>query len=438
MSIDSSRQGARGLWGLRFVTGLLVPGAVALCLCAQEDDKNANHRDEALPLPQWSESGDDVLSAGLSLWPKDFNPNDVVHPAAPVATGDSDEDKTWSRFLPRFLTASSKKTAEAVKPLTELAPDAWLACEKMPADTCLFDPQGLLAETQAEDMRRLLSLHSGRNGVIAAMVLLDARQKLPTGADLTHLAGGQLTRNSACIIVYPLGEPDRARVFFTQNVGKTAEPSYLEGLASACIREAAEHPDAMEQLQHFAIQLSIRLFWLERAYPSLQPTVAAVAASKAQPPTPKPAAPAVPSALPVPTVAQTKASDSPVVKAIPVPPMPTPVVAPAPAVAPESTTASATSASQEQLPLSEVTPPEVTPGFFARIGGLLASNKAILFLAAGALVLALAVLVGVVVLLRWKRRRYRQCVWILPEAELPATRLGGPHCGASGAFIQYG
>jgi hypothetical protein len=346
-----------------------------------------------------------------------------VHPAAPTAQIDaSEEDKTWSRFLPRFFSASGKNAAAAVKPLVDMPANAWHACEEMPADTRLFDPEGLLAETQAEDMRRLLSLHSGRDGVVAALVLLDARQKLPAGADLTHLAGGKLTRDSACIIVYSLGEPDRARVFFTQNIGKVAETSYLEGLASACIREAAEHPDTMEQLQHFAIQLSIRLFWLERAYPALQPVP--VAPPPQQLAVPKQPPSIVPSALPVPTTRPQPTQ--PAVKAIP--------VAPAPVLTVVATVA----APQEQPPLNEVTPPEVTLTFFTRMGGFLSQNKVGLFLAAGALALVIAFLAGAVALWRWNRRRHRQCVWILPEMEPPAPRLGGPHCGASGAFIQYG
>jgi hypothetical protein len=200
----------------------------------------------------------------------------------------------------------------------------------------------------------------------------------------------------ACIVVYPLGEPGRARVFFTQIVARTAEPSYLENLASTCIRESSENTDPVEQVQRFAIQLSIRLFWLERAYPSLQP------------------APATPPALPVPA-------------AVPVPPP----------AKPEPTVT--LPAMQEQPPLSEVTPFQTAPSAWSRMTAAISQNKSVVYLGIGGLVTAGLLAVGAISLVRWRRRQLRQCVWILPDFPGPAaTRFGGPHCGASGGFIQYG
>lgn len=369
----------------------------AAVLVAQED--NPGKHEEALPLPPWPKEDTHALQAERSLWPEDFDPNEVIHSATTVLPeAKPTEDEVWSRFLPRglFSGASAPKPAAVSGPLVEMPSDAWHACEEMPADTRLFDPQGLLSEIQAEDMRRLLSFHSGRAGVSAALVLVDARQKLPAGADLTHLAGGALARVPACIVVYPLGEPGRARVFFTQIVARTAEPSYLENLASTCIRESSENTDPVEQVQRFAIQLSIRLFWLERAYPSLQPAAA------------------TPPALPV--------------------PVPVPVPPPA---KPEPT--AAVSVTQEQPPLSEVTPFQTTPSLWSRMTASISQNKNAVYLGIGALVLAGLIAVGIVLLVRWRRRRLRQCVWILPDFPGPtAPRFGGPHCGASGAFIQYG
>jgi hypothetical protein len=69
----------------------------------------------------------------------------------------------------------------------------------------------------------------------------------------------------------------------------------------------------------------------------------------------------------------------------------------------------------------------------------ISQNKKSVYWAIGAVVLAGLVATGAVFFVRWRRRRLRQCVWILPEFPGPAaTRFGGPHCGASGAFIQYG
>lgn len=240
--------------------------------------------DTVLPLPKWiiiegrpAESG--VLPVlGGGLWPDDFNPDEIIHPPMAAAANEGGtalpgEQELWLRFLPRSLFGSRRATepAPAEQPLTEMSDEAWHVCEKASGTTRLLDPQGLLSETQSEDLSRLLAFHSEQAGVSAWILLIDARQTLPQNADLSRLASGELAKGSACLAVYPVGAPERARLFFTRSVSEAPSSAYLESLRNGCIREAGLSPDPVEQLQRFATQLSIRLFWLERAYPVLKP-----------------------------------------------------------------------------------------------------------------------------------------------------------------------
>ncbi len=239
--------------------------------------------DAVLPLPKWiviegrpaDTATPPVLGGGL--WPDDFNPNDIIHPPMAAAANEGanalpGEQELWLRFLPRSLFASRRAVEPTPEPLTELSAEAWHACEKASGTTRLLDPQGLLAETQSQDLSRLLAFHSEQAGVTAWILLIDGRQKLPQNADLSRLASGELERGPACLAVYPVGAPQRARLFFTRSVAEAPSSTYLEALLHGCIREAGISPDPIEQLQRFATQLSIRLFWLERAYPTLKPT----------------------------------------------------------------------------------------------------------------------------------------------------------------------
>ncbi len=240
--------------------------------------------DAILPLPKWIViEGRPTEAAtppplGGGLWPDDFNPDEIVHPPLTAAANEGvaaapGEEELWLRFLPRSLFRSrhAAEPAPAEQPLTELSDEAWRVCEKASGTTRLLDPQGLLSETQSEDLSRLLAFHSEQAGVTAWILLIDARQKLPQDADLSKLASGELARGSSCLAVYPIGAPERARLFFTRSVSEAPSSAYLESLLNGCIREAGLSPDPVEQLQRFATQLSIRLFWLERAYPVLKP-----------------------------------------------------------------------------------------------------------------------------------------------------------------------
>lgn len=260
--------------------------SLCLALTSQVFAEPENDKpDTGLPLPKWiiiegrQAEADAPPALGGGLWPDDFNPDEIIHPPmastlseGSIAASTSDQD-LWLRFLPRSLFGSRRaaEPAPAEQPLSELSDEAWLVCEKVGGTTRLLDPQGLLSEAQSEDLSRLLSFHSEQAGVTAWILLLDARQKLPQDADLSKLASGELAKGSACLAVYPLGAPERARLFFTRSVMEAPTPAYLESLINGCIREAGLSPDPVEQLQRFATQLSIRLFWLERAYPVLKP-----------------------------------------------------------------------------------------------------------------------------------------------------------------------
>ena len=365
-------------------------GAVLTALCLALTSQvfavpEADKPDTGLPLPKWIiiegrqvEAGT-LPALGGGLWPDDFNPDEIIHPpmASSLAEGSiaasTGEQDLWLRFLPRSLFGSRRvaEPALAEQPLTELSDEAWLACEKAGGTTRLLDPQGLLSETQSEDLSRLLSFHSEQAGVTAWILLIDARQKLPQDADLSKLASGELARGSACLAVYPVGAPERARLFFTRSVTEAPTTAYLESLLNGCIREAGLSPDPVEQLQRFATQLSIRLFWLERAYPVLKP----------------------------------KAKESPQVIEV-------------------------------AEPMKEVTSTESIATAPSKFFSLWQTVKNYLPIAA-ALIVLLVVLV--LALLRWRKRRQRLSVFLLPDFDPQhETRYGGQHCGGCGTSINFG
>ena len=59
---------------------------------------------------------------------------------------------------------------------------------------------------------------------------------------------------------------------------------YLRGILQACVQDAMRASDPIEQLQRFATQLSIRLIWMDRAYPGI--FVQPESVPEAQPPVP--------------------------------------------------------------------------------------------------------------------------------------------------------
>ena len=355
---------------------------------------------EFLPLPVWNEEDASILShepealpLGGPLWPEGFNPDSLPQPESltqrtppdsflsdPLSRGPRAEG--FLLFIPK-PSVQSQTPATPPHDLVEVGMDFIHDCENIEPGTYLVDPHSLLPETQSEDLRRLLAYHAGEARTFAHFLLIDSHEQLPANADLSKIAQGRLVQDHGCLTVYPLAEPWRARIFMTREIASRVPAEYLRGILQACIQDALQASDPVEQIQRFATQLSIRLIWMERAYPDI--FAPEEADSLAEPGTASPAK---------------SQSTAPVILSA----------------------------------LSEITHEPESPPLPAwatlpwkRIG-----------LIAGACVVGLVIVVLLIrTLLRSHRRRQRNSIWLLPEVDIK-PRLGAPHCGQGGAWIKYG
>ena len=342
---------------------------------------------EPLPLPAWtSDKGITTDSDASPLLP--YNPNfiremegvDSLPPSLQPGSG-----KPGDHFL-FFIPKGAKSTpappassANIIPPekLVEVGADFLSKCEKQNPEDHFYDPQMALPETQAETLRRLLSYHREEAATAANLLLLEGNQKLPPRMDLTRIAGGRLMEGHQCLVVYPLGQPLRSRLFMSHKITSVVSATYLQELLRACVVDALQATDAEEQLQRFATQLSIRLIWMERAHPAVFERTAAEG-----------------------------------------PREPPPVMQPPKAL------------------MSEVAPPPppvpASPWLVWRDWAL--ARWQLLAWSAGGSLTGL-----ILIMWRWKarRRKRRQTIWILPEATYE-PRLGGPHCGGGGSWIKFG
>ncbi|MFN0077681.1 MAG: hypothetical protein ACKVY0_14520 [Prosthecobacter sp.] len=167
------------------------------------------------------------------------------------------QNETNSARLPTPLSALQDVTAEFLAASTQTLPKEYL-----------IDPDLLVPEMQNHDMMRFLEFHA-RDARIKLHVLIIAHdRKLPERAELEKIAGGSLQQTDACLLVYPLGEPWRARLFVSKSVHDQTSAAFLAETIQACLREALQASDVHDQLHRYAVQLSTRLFWLQRALSS--------------------------------------------------------------------------------------------------------------------------------------------------------------------------
>ncbi len=342
------------LLGLTAVVGLTPFQPLRVCAASDVEE---------LPLPAWVAEGDTRLAPPLG---GALLPEMLPDPA------EENANNPFKLFIPRSKLAAPEKPAP-VK-LEPISSELLSLSENTEPDIFLLDPQRLLSETQTEDLQRLLAYHATGARITAYILLLNKDQTLPANFEVSRLASGALLQKTSCLLVYPLGQPTRARFFMSKEIGQTAPIGQLTALAQDCIRGALQVSDDVEQLQRFATQLSIRLFWLERAC---------------------------------------KLGD-------------TEQVAPARPSLETNTTA-------ELLP--EVTSEPVKNGVWP---DYLQKWKRSLIQVLCGLAVFIALLIAGLTAWRWKKKQISRTVWLLPEIPDHPLRFGGPHAGGCGASVDFG
>jgi len=271
---------------------LLFAGGVA----SAEVGHPADAEEPGLPLPRWSEQElkrfRDSLPGGGSpgvLPPKsggsasDINEliNTPLSSAPRLEQFFSNHDTTLpSRlqaedmrlFLPEAILGlppqgepGPVQLPTPLASLKEVSPEFLTACAQSLPKEYLIDPDQLVPEIQNHDMMRLLGFHAQDARIKLYVLMIGHDQKLPEGADLEKIASGSLLQSDACLVVYPLGEPWRTRLFVSRSVHDQISTDFLSETIQACLNEALQSSNVHDQLRRYTIHLSTRLFWVQKA-----------------------------------------------------------------------------------------------------------------------------------------------------------------------------
>lgn len=247
----------------------------------------------ALPLPRWSEQelktfrntlpglggilpeADDALpevpetlSSPFSLGPKlEASPP----PDGSILPRLRPEDMRL--FLPESLLNqpnspqqfSSPPAPNSLSTLKEVPPEFLAVASRALANEYLIDPGTVLTEMQQQDIYRFLEFHAHEARIKLHVLVLAGDRKLPTDANLDSVCSNSLAKGRACLLVYPLGEPWRARLFLSQAVYEKTSADFLKETVQSCVKEALQSSETHDQLHNYCVELSTRLFWLQRA-----------------------------------------------------------------------------------------------------------------------------------------------------------------------------
>jgi hypothetical protein len=280
-------------------TALLI-FILAASVLAQEDPSNNG---EILPLPRWSKEelqsfrdnlGD--LSASSVLPPGSSEPADINELLlSPVTSGPRLDDhfnhyesqisprlqpEGMRFFLPESILAApknrqmvSKNGPSPLSSLQQVTPEFLASASLSLPGEYLIDPDQLLSEMHQQEMVRFLEFHAHDARIRLYVMVIPHDRKITDETSLDAVASGALLKNDSCLLVFPLGEPWRARLFLSKGIHDQTSPAFLNETLQACLQEAFQSSEEHDQLKRYAIHLSTRLFWLQKALGGHAPTI---------------------------------------------------------------------------------------------------------------------------------------------------------------------
>lgn len=163
------------------------------------------------------------------------------------------------------VVAVDGEDAEGRVSVWEPVPDAHRKAyfDKKP-DGFLVDPQRLLSPMVKRDRAAFLEYHAGDSAIDLHVYLLGGKQEVEA-AECEDVMGRFFSGGKPSAVVwYPFGDPERAVMYLSPGLrGRVSEAESKRALASS-VMQAVEKADPAGQLEAFLVQMSIRLYWVER------------------------------------------------------------------------------------------------------------------------------------------------------------------------------
>jgi hypothetical protein len=140
----------------------------------------------------------------------------------------------------------------------------------------LVDPQGLLGTKDARDRESFLNYHAGDSEIDLFVYLFDGHQAIPMGVREEELVERHFAEGKPAVVVYYyLGAPQKSDIYVSPRLSDSVSAAEQRRALVSSVEEALEKPDALAQFEAFCVQLSIRIYWMERAAGLVKDEVAA-------------------------------------------------------------------------------------------------------------------------------------------------------------------
>ena len=129
----------------------------------------------------------------------------------------------------------------------------------------IVDPQALLKPKEAQDLEAFLGYHAGDSSIDMYVYVFGADQQIPSDVREEEVVERHYSVGKPAIIVYYyLGAPQRSEIYLSPVLTDAVSAAEQARALSSSVVQAFSDVDAAGQLQAFLVQMSIRIYWMER------------------------------------------------------------------------------------------------------------------------------------------------------------------------------
>lgn len=160
---------------------------------------------------------------------------------------------------------TAEEIAEAEIPPDEIPEKFWPAYFDSKPESFLIDPQGLLSPVDYRDRLGFLNYHGGDSSIDLFVYIFKGEQDIPGEVREEELMERFFSDGRpAAVVFYYLGAPQRSVLYLSPSLTDAVSAAEQRRALESSVMQAFEKVDPAAQIEAFLVQMSIRLYWMER------------------------------------------------------------------------------------------------------------------------------------------------------------------------------
>ncbi len=129
----------------------------------------------------------------------------------------------------------------------------------------LIDPQGLLSAADYRDRLSFITYHASDSTIDLYVYIIGGNQDIPGQVREEEMIERFFAEGRPAVVVYYyLGMPQRSVVYLSPSITDSISAVEQQRALASSVMQAFEKLNPSEQLESFLVQMSIRIYWMER------------------------------------------------------------------------------------------------------------------------------------------------------------------------------